>query len=96
MPHVFFSRIDHRRRRYDACECQACTPTPVAMDGYVNPLTSNQVQALIGISDAADKALRVLRQRAMRGSTARPTVGEANLTLETLELIFDTVQELLA
>lgn len=26
-PHLLFSRIDHRRSRYQGCECQQCTPT---------------------------------------------------------------------
>lgn len=27
IPHVIFSRIDHRRSHYPGCECQQCTPT---------------------------------------------------------------------
>lgn len=27
LPHVIFSRVDHRRSRYNGCECQQCTPT---------------------------------------------------------------------
>lgn len=29
MPHIFFSRVDHRDRRYPGCECQRCMPTPL-------------------------------------------------------------------
>lgn len=31
IPHVFFSRIDHRGHFYPECHCQACTPTPRVM-----------------------------------------------------------------
>lgn len=31
IPHVFFSRIDHRHSGYRRCECQQCSPTPLAM-----------------------------------------------------------------
>lgn len=27
LPHVIFSRVDHRRNRYPGCECQQCEPT---------------------------------------------------------------------
>lgn len=27
LPHVIFSRIDHRRSHYPGCECQQCSPT---------------------------------------------------------------------
>jgi hypothetical protein len=27
IPHVIFSRVDHRRSHYSGCECQQCTPT---------------------------------------------------------------------
>lgn len=35
-PHVFFSRIDHRPDGYCGCECQQCTPTPLAMGDVLN------------------------------------------------------------
>ena len=36
VPHVFFSRIDHRNSFYRHCECQACTPTPLALADIID------------------------------------------------------------